>query len=333
MFHILITGGSGYIGNELVGQLVDRGEYVSCLDNLTTGNIEKVTYQGTRKEKNYSLYIGDIRNKDSLDELFKRSKPDVVVHMAAHSVIKNGEDNPRSFYSNNVTGGLNVLSAMVANGVKNIVFISSGSVYGDAPHPFWEEASCNPINVYGETKLVLENAIRRYARAYDIGYMILRLFNVAGASSNTFESHNPETHLVPRVVESIISGRAFEVHGEQHETSDGTSIRDFIHVSDAADIIIKAIYGMNYCSNSRRSSTICNVGSGKPVSILDVIQCAEKIAGKNLKITVSRDRRPGDPYSLLCNTKRMESFHWKASKTLEEIVKSDFEYRSVVPPV
>lgn len=228
---VLVTGGAGYIGSHTVAELLDRGEEVVVVDSLETGHADAVL-GGT-------LHVGDIRDKAFLEGVFQQHKFDAVIHFAAYSLVGESMSNPAKYYDNNVHGTQVLLEVMQQFGVKRIVFSSTAATYGEPERtPIEETFATSPTNVYGETKLTMERMMRWFDEVHGIRYVSLRYFNAAGAheSGRIGEDHQPETHLVPIVLETALGKRSeIAVFGSDYPTHDGTCIRDYIHVSDLAD--------------------------------------------------------------------------------------------------
>lgn len=294
MSKILVLGGAGYIGSHTVCQLIDEGYDVIIADNLETGHRSAVHQRA-------KLYLGDIRDSSFLDQLFKTEKIDAVVHFAAYSLVGESMTNPLKYYDNNVCGTRVLLSSMVANGVDKIVFSSSAATYGEPKSiPILESDPTEPTNAYGATKLAMEQMFKWTSLAHGIRYTSLRYFNACGAhpSGKIGEDHNPETHLIPIVLQAANGTRPeICVFGTDYDTKDGTCVRDYIHVCDLAQAHVKAV---RYLLNGGQSD-IFNLGNGVGFTVGEVIKVAEEIVGQEIP-TVLSERRAGDPAVLVASS-------------------------------
>ena len=252
---ILVCGGAGYIGSHAVRQLIDRNEEVIIVDNLETGHEDAIHPQA-------KFYKVDIRNEEELDNVFTENKIDEVIHFAANSLVGESMTNPLKYYNNNVHGTEVLLKVMIKHDVKKIVFSSTAATYGEPKNiPILESDLTNPTNAYGETKLAMEKMMKWADVSHGVKYISLRYFNVAGAheSGEIGEDHNPETHLIPLILQVPLGKREFiSIFGDDYDTHDGTCIRDYIHVTDLADAHILAVHKLRDGSDSN----IYNLGSG-----------------------------------------------------------------------
>lgn len=319
MAKILIVGGAGYIGSINVKLFLDKGFDVVVVDNLNTGHISSV-------DKRAKFYNLDIRKKDELAKILKDEKVDAVVHFAALSLVGVSMTDPLAYFDNNVYGMITLLQAMQETGVNKIVFSSSAATYGEQDNmPLSEESPTQPTSVYGETKLMMETIMKWCDKCIGIKYVSLRYFNAAGASSDgeLGEDHNPETHLIPLILQVPLNKRDhISVYGNDYPTRDGTCIRDYIHVEDLASAHVKAI---EYLLQGKESN-IFNLGTGNGQSVNEMIVTSEKIVGKPIKKEYV-DRRPGDPAVLVAsNKKAKEVLGWDNTKTLEDIISSAYKF-------
>lgn len=319
MAKILIVGGAGYIGSINVKLFLDKGFDVVVVDNLNTGHISSV-------DKRAKFYNLDIRKKDELAKILKDEKVDAVVHFAALSLVGVSMTDPLAYFDNNVYGMITLLQAMQETGVNKIVFSSSAATYGEQENmPLSEESPTQPTSVYGETKLMMETIMKWCDKCIGIKYVSLRYFNAAGASSDgeLGEDHNPETHLIPLILQVPLNKRDhISVYGNDYPTRDGTCIRDYIHVEDLASAHVKAI---EYLLQGKESN-IFNLGTGNGQSVNEMIVTSEKIVGKPIKKEYV-DRRPGDPAVLVAsNKKAKEVLGWDNTKTLEDIISSAYKF-------
>lgn len=321
---VLVTGGAGYIGSHTVAELLDRGEEVVVVDSLETGHADAVL-GGT-------LHVGDIRDKAFLEGVFKQHTFDAVIHFAAYSLVGESMINPAKYYDNNVHGTQVLLEVMQQFGVKRIVFSSTAATYGEPERtPIEETFATNPTNVYGETKLTMERMMRWFDQVHGIRYVSLRYFNAAGAheSGRIGEDHQPETHLVPIVLETALGKRSeISVFGSDYPTNDGTCIRDYIHVSDLADAHLLAV---DYLRKDG-ASEIFNLGSGNGFSVLEVIRTAERVTGLTIP-TALRERRAGDPAVLIASAGKAKAvLGWQPKRdNMEKIIESAWRWHQAHP--
>ena len=290
---ILVTGGAGYIGSHTVKALQQKGYQVVVLDNLKYGHKEIVEDVLGAK-----LIVGDIKNRSLLDDIFGTHSISAVIHFAAYAYVGESVSNPAKYYENNVMGTLNLLQAMLAASVKNIIFSSTCATYGVPDTvPIEEQQPQAPINPYGNTKLVVEQMLKDFDVAYDLKSVIFRYFNAAGADPEGLlgEDHDPETHLIPLVLMAALGKRdSISIFGTDYPTADGSCIRDYIHVSDLAQA---HVLGLEYLLESETSG-IFNLGNGNGFSVKEVIETAREVTGREIK-AVECDRRPGDPPALV----------------------------------
>ena len=297
MKNILVTGGAGYIGSHIGKKLAEAGYNVIVLDNLSKGHREAVL-RG-------KLIVGDLADMDLLDRIMKEEEIAGVIHLAADSPVGESMEKPGKYYRNNVANGLNLLEAMVNNGVKYIVFSSTAAVYGEPEEiPITEEHPTNPENTYGESKLFFEKMLKRYDEIHGLKYVSLRYFNAAGAdlSGQIGEAHDPETHLIPIVLQKALGIRdKLYIFGDDYPTKDGTCIRDYIHVEDLADAHILAVEALVKGMESR----VYNLGNGEGYSVKEVIEVAEEVVGKEIDAEIA-ERRPGDPAVLVASLNKIK---------------------------
>lgn len=312
---VLVTGGAGYIGSHTVKYLLQNNYNVVVVDNLVYGHKEAVL------TKNFEQI--DLADKPALDKVFKKYKIDAVIHFAAYTYVGESAIYPQKYYWNNVVNTLNLLDVMLENGVKNIVFSSTCATYGNPQYtPIDEKHPQSPINVYGKTKLMMEQIMMDYEAAYGLKYAALRYFNASGADiqGELGESHDPETHLIPLVLKAI-KGEIpqITVFGTDYETPDGTCIRDYIHVEDLANAHMLAVEKLL----KENKSQCINLGTGIGTSVKEIIQAAEYITGKKVPV-VYGERRIGDPAKLFAsNEKAKEILNWYPKYTdIHEIIKT-----------
>jgi UDP-glucose 4-epimerase len=311
--NILVTGGAGYIGGTVALRLLSAGHNVLIYDNFCHGHRDLVP-AGTR------LVEGDIADRDRLERIFHEEKIDGVMHFAA--LIEAGESmkHPEIYFRNNTASTLSLLQAMLAAGVNRLVFSSTAAVYGEPERtPIEETAPLAPTNAYGESKLLVEQMLIWINRIHGLRYASLRYFNVAGAVEGRGEAHEPESHLIPLILDVALGRRqSIKIFGQDYPTPDGTCVRDYVHVGDLADAHILAFEAL-----ATRSRLIYNLGNGKGFSVREVIDSARRVTGHPIPV-VEEPRRPGDPAVLVASSKKiMEELGWKPQySALDDIVRS-----------
>ena len=299
MNKILVLGGAGYIGSHTVFELLDEGFEVIVADNLETGHRRAV-------HPNAKLYVGDIRDKAFLDSIFISEQIEAVVHFAAYSIVGESMTNPLKYYENNLGGTQVLLSSMVENKVSKIVFSSSAATYGEPKSiPILESDPTEPTNTYGATKLAMEQMFKWTSLAHGITYTSLRYFNACGAhpSGDIGEDHNPETHLIPIILQAANGTRPeIQVFGTDYDTKDGTCVRDYVHVCDLAQAHVKAV---RYLLDGGKSD-IFNLGNGVGFTVNEVIATAEEVVGNKIP-TILSERRAGDPATLVASSDKAKT--------------------------
>jgi UDP-glucose 4-epimerase len=300
--NILITGGAGYIGSHIVEQLVKKNINVIIIDNLKTGYKKLIN-------KKANFIKSNINNKKLLIKTINRYNIDSIIHLAAYLNVSEAENNKKKYYKNNVTGTKILLEATKETTVKNIIFSSSCSVYGNVKGAVSENKKTNPQGYYAYTKFKGEELIKKYSKKYGYNFGILRYFNVAGASPSGLigEIESSHGHLIKNIaIQSLKIKPKLDIYGNDYETRDGTCIRDYIHVSDLADIHIKSL---DYLNKNKKSFTL-NCGYGKGYSVKNIVDIFKKIK-KKLKVNL-RDRRLGDVAQVYANTKNFfKILKWK----------------------
>lgn len=290
---VLVLGGAGYIGSHTVYALIEQGYDVVIVDNLQTG-FKKLIHPQAR------FYQGDVRDKDFLSNVFDLEEIEGVIHFCANSLVGVSMQEPLEYYNNNLYGMVCLLEVMKNHRVKHIVFSSTAAVYGEPKNiPIFEDDPTHPTNPYGETKLAMEKLMHWCDQAYGITWVALRYFNACGAHENGLigELHNPETHLIPLVLQTALKIReTIKVFGSDYDTPDGTCIRDYIHVNDLADAHIKAL---NYLHEGHKSE-IFNLGNGTGYSVMEIINATKAITKLPIHVTMDQ-RRAGDPARLVAN--------------------------------
>lgn len=300
---ILVTGGAGYIGSHTVAELLETDENVVVLDNLQKGHRDAVL--------GGAFYEGDLRDDGFLDKVFGENDIEAVIHFAADSLVGESVTDPLKYYNNNMVSTLRLLTKMKEYGVRKIVFSSTAATYGEPENtPILESDRTLPTNPYGETKLSVEKALKWADNAYGIKYVSLRYFNAAGAhkSGRIGEDHNPESHLIPIILQAALGKRdAIQIFGSDYDTPDGTCVRDYIHVTDLAQAHILALNSLR----KGRDSAIYNLGNGKGFSVREVVDLARKVTGINIKETAA-PRRAGDPAVLVASSEKIQrELHWR----------------------
>ena len=323
---ILVTGGAGYIGSHCVMALLNKGYNVVIFDNLSTGHKEIV--DTLKKYGNVSFYEGDLLNIKDLELLFQQTNIDAVIHFAAFSQVGESVKDPQKYYINNVCGTINLLKTMLDNDVKKIVFSSTAATYGEPQYiPIDENHPQNPINPYGQTKLIIEKIMDDYDKAYGLRSVRLRYFNVAGADSENRigEWHEPETHLIPNILKStFISGKTFEMYGTDYDTKDGTCVRDYINVEDLAEAHILALDYLNQGG----ATNYFNLGTNDGNTVKEVFNICEKVTEQSIDIKIM-PRREGDPASLVAdNSKAKKILKWIPEKDLTHSIKTAYEWET-----
>lgn len=313
--NILVTGGAGYIGSHVVRALLRDGHCVVVYDNLSTGHSSLVLGN--------NLVVADVRDRHTLASHLKGV--DAVMHLAAHAYVGESVYKPRTYFDNNVVGGLTLLEAALDCGIKQIVFSSTCAVFGvPARLPIAEDAPRQPINPYGVSKLFLEHALEAFGRANQLQFVVLRYFNAAGAdeSGEIGEAHDPEPHLIPRVLDSLCDGQEVDVYGTDYPTPDGTCVRDYVHVSDIAEAHLLALQYLR----ADGESTAVNLGTGRGYSVKEIIQEVERVTCRSV-LTRSCPRRAGDPPSLFADSTRAgQLLGWKPKRSLSDIVETAWKW-------
>ena len=322
---ILVLGGAGYIGSHTALELIKCGYDVVVVDSLVTGY--KNAIPSTAR-----FYQGDIRDFNFLDGVFQKEDIDAVIHFAAFSLVGESVSNPLKYYDNNLYGTKVLLDAMVKNRVDKIVFSSTAATYGEPENiPILESDSACPTNPYGETKLAMEKMFKWTAAAHGIRYVSLRYFNACGAdvSGTIGEAHNPESHLIPLILQVPNGQReSISIFGIDYDTPDGTCIRDYIHVTDLAQAHILAV---KYLDNGGKSD-IFNLGNGVGYSVREVIETARKITGHVIP-AVETERRAGDPARLVASSEKARNvLGWNPiHASLDEIIETAWNWHKNHP--
>lgn len=325
---ILVTGGAGYIGSHCVVELLKRGENVVVFDNLSTGHIETIErLQKIAKNGQLKFIKGDLKSCEDLKQLFDMVKIDAVIHFAALSQVEQSMREPYLYFQNNVSGTINLLDAMVKHGVKYIIYSSSAAVYGSPKNiPIVETDEKKPINPYGLTKFTSEMILKDYDERNGIKSMALRYFNVAGANPDglTGEWHEPETHLIPKILKSIKgeNGSEFCIFGDNYPTQDGTCVRDYIDVND---LISAHLLALEYLKNNNQSN-VFNVGTENGASVKEIFEACKEVTKKEVSYKIC-ERRAGDPPKLCADTNKIRNFlKWKPHYSIHESIKNAWKW-------
>ena len=323
---VLVTGGAGYIGSHCVKILNNQGYSTVVVDNLVKGHEQSLKISSAK------FYNGDVGDRNFMNQIFRENKIDGIMHFAAYSLVAESQEKPYEYYKNNVAGTIELLNCVVENGVKYIVFSSTAATYGVPKNvPIFEDDEQNPINTYGETKLAIEKMLDHFEEAYGVKYIALRYFNVAGAykTGEIGEDHNPETHLIPIILQ-VANGKRdiFQLCGSDYNTPDGTNIRDYVHIEDLIDAHIKAFEYLK----RENTSNYFNLGSNGGYSNFEILNAARKVTGHQIPIEII-ERRSGDPDILIASSEKAEQIlGWKRKyPTIESIIESAWKWHKNNP--
>jgi len=317
---LLIPGGAGYIGSHMVRYAQEHGHEVVVLDDFSTGHEWAV--------KDCEILRVNLLDQDKLSKLLKRRYFDGVVHFAAKSLVGESLKKPDLYYRNNVVGTLNLVNEMLNNNVNNLVFSSTAAIFGNpVTDKIAEDHPKNPINPYGRSKLMVESMLKDICSANDFNATCLRYFNAAGAheSGEIGESHEPETHLIPNVLEAALSNEInLNVFGDDYPTPDGTCVRDYVHVTDLAQAHLLGFEYMQY----NKGFSAFNLGNGNGFSVLDVLASCRRVTKVDIKFNIV-DRRPGDPVALVANSaEAFKTLLWKPkAKSLDIIIENAWKWQ------
>ncbi len=320
---ILVTGGAGYIGSVTVELLREKGESVVVLDNLVYGHRAAV-------DENVPFYQGNIGDKDLVKRIVREHAVDACIHFAAYAYVGESVTDPAKYYENNTSQTNQLLNALVEAGVRRVVFSSTCATYGTPQRiPMDEMHPQSPVNPYGWSKFMSERILESYDTAYNLKFAALRYFNAAGATARCGEHHDPETHLIPNVLAAANGELPFvSVFGDDYDTPDGTCIRDYIHVADLGDAHLRAL---EFLQNGGDSTHI-NLGNGLGFSVLEVIEAARKVSGKNIEVKIE-PKRAGDPSRLIADARKAsEVLGWKPKyANLETIIRTAWDWKQAHP--
>jgi UDP-glucose 4-epimerase len=319
---ILVTGGAGYVGSACLRHLVAQGHEAVAYDNLAEGHPSAVG--GAR------FVEGDIADTEKVTGVLQDMDAEAVMHFAAATYVGESVTNPEYHYRNNIAGTLSLLNAMRAAGVERMLFSSTCATYGNSPEvPMNEEAPQDPCSPYARTKLAVEWMIRDFSHAYGLGFTLLRYFNAAGASEDGRfgEYHNPETHLIPIVLQTLLGQReSVSVYGNDYPTPDGTCIRDYIHIDDLASAHLLAIE-----KTTPRTQEVFNVGTGSGQSVMEIIDACEAVTGKKVPWEAA-PRRPGDPPALVADPTKLRSrLGWEPRHTIRDTIATAWRWHESHP--
>ena len=316
---IFVVGGAGYIGSVCAELLLDEGHEVAIFDNLIEGHRGAV-------DSRARFIKGELADRKQIETALSSVQPDAVMHFAANALVGESMQNPSKYFRNNICNGLNLLDAMVATGVRRIVFSSTCAIFGPPDRvPIDETAQPRPISPYGESKIGFEKILRWYDDIHGVKFVCLRYFNASGASENFGEDHRPETHLIPAVLQAALGERpGVGIYGTDYDTPDGTCIRDYIHILDLAQAHILAIgAGGGGCYN---------LGTGGGSSVREVIECCRKITGRKID-AIEKPRRPGDPPRLIASSDKIKKERgWHPQfQSLDAIIESAWKWHQKFP--
>ena len=311
---VFVAGGAGYIGSACTEYLLDRGYEVTVFDDLITGHIEAV-------DPRAKFIKANLADRENLKKVVKEGNYDAIMHFAAFSLVGESMKNPSKYFNNNLANAINLADAAVEGGVKTFVFSSTAATFGEPKEiPIREDAPQLPINPYGESKLCFEKVLNWYSKIYGLKYAALRYFNAAGATEKYGEDHNPETHLIPILLQ-VAQGKREKamLFGDDYDTPDGTCIRDYIHILDLAQAHEKALYAPK--------SGHYNLGTGSGLSVMQILEAARKVTGHPIPADVV-PRRPGDPPRLIADsTRARQELGWKPQfENAEAIIASVWKW-------
>jgi UDP-glucose 4-epimerase len=323
MSNILVTGGAGYIGSQVVRELLRQNRQPVVFDNLQTGH--------RTAAKGVFFIEGDLSDQKKLKEAFQSHPIEAVMHFAADCSVGESIQNPTKYFNNNVKNSIHLVEIMEAFNIRKFIFSSSAAVYGEPNTvPIREDHPCHPMNPYGETKWIFEKILQAYHEAGKLDFFSLRYFNAAGADPDGKfgEDHSPETHLIPLVIKAALDETSVSIFGTDYPTPDGTCIRDYIHITDLAHAHLLALKKLEH----EGISGIYNLGNGNGFSVREVIETVRRISGRKVA-SVDTARRPGDPARLVASSKKIrEELEWVPSfPDLETIVETAWKWHKNHP--
>jgi len=315
---ILVTGGAGYIGSVTVEELRQKGEDVVVIDNLVYGHRSAIS-------RSIPFYKGSIGDQDLVKTILDEHPISSCMHFSAYAYVGESVEKPNKYYENNVIQTINLLDVLISNGVKQFVFSSTCATYGEPQYlPIDEDHPQSPTSPYGWSKFMVERILESYDEAFELKFVSLRYFNACGATATLGEKHDPETHLIPLIIETAQGKRdCIVIFGDDYPTPDGTAIRDYIHVSDLSQAHILALQHLH----SGKKSEFINLGNGEGYSVKDVIETARKVTGNQIK-SETAPRRAGDPSELIADaSKAKRVLNWKPKHSkLEDIIETAWNW-------
>ena len=323
--NVLVVGGAGYIGSHCVRQLVAAGHRPVVLDNLVFGHRSAVCAE-------IPFYDTDLGNQKIVGQILREESIELVMHFAAFAYVGESVTEPRKYYDNNFVATLRLLEAMLDNGVKKFVFSSTCATYGEPLSlPIVETLPQAPINPYGQTKLDVENCLKSFAHAYGLSFAAFRYFNAAGAAEDGTigEDHQPETHLIPLVVDAATGRRDhIKIFGTDYDTPDGTCLRDYVHVDDLSRAHIAAFEKLEISG----ASHFYNLGTGRPSSVRDIIDAVEAVTGLRVPV-IEHDRRAGDPPALYADSSKAQNeLGWEIKfSEVKDIIETAWRWHQARP--
>ncbi len=318
---LFVTGGAGYIGSAVAEELIAQGHEVTVFDSLVTGYRQAVP-EGAR------FIQGDLLDGGALEKALTTEKLDAILHFAAFIEAGESMQNPGKYFHNNLEGSLHLIEAVHRAGIPKFVFSSSAGVYQTSDTALDEDSPLGPQNTYGQTKLMVEQALNRYQQIHGLRYAALRYFNASGALARRGEAHQPESHLIPLTLQVALGQRkSISIYGTDYPTPDGTCIRDYIHIADLVSAHVLALNALG-----QKEILVCNIGSGEGYSVREIIATARQVTGQTIP-AVESPRRQGDPPRLVASPARIQrELGWRAEhSSLEEIISSAWEWHSSHP--
>ena len=321
---ILITGAAGYIGSHTALKFLQNNFDLVLFDSLENGHIETIDFLKT--QGNVFFEKGDLKNLEEINQIFDKYEIDAVIHFAGYIQVEESVKNPEKYYRNNVVGSLNLLKAMINHNVKKIVFSSTCATYGEPQYvPIDENHPQNPVNPYGQTKLIIENMMKDFDTAYDLKSIKLRYFNVIGCDekSRIGEWHIPETHIIPNILKACTGEeKEFKIFGNDYNTPDGTCIRDYVNVNDLAEAHLLAY---DYLKKENKSD-VFNLGTENGISVKEIFDTCEKVLGKKIPVKYA-EKRKGDTEKLYANSMKAKTIlGWKPKYTLKDSIETAYNW-------
>lgn len=321
---ILITGAAGYIGSHTALKFLQNNFDLVLFDSLENGHIETIDFLKT--QGNVFFEKGDLKNLEEINQIFDKYEIDAVIHFAGYIQVEESVKNPEKYYRNNIVGSLNLLKAMINHNVKKIVFSSTCATYGEPQYiPLDENHPQNPVNPYGQTKLIIENIMKDFDTAYGLKSIKLRYFNVIGCDekSRIGEWHIPETHIIPNILKACTGAeKEFKIYGNDYNTPDGTCIRDYVNVNDLAEAHLLAY---DYLKKENKSD-VFNLGTENGISVKEIFDTCEKVLGKKIPVKYA-EKRKGDTEKLYANSMKAKTIlGWKPKYTLKDSIETAYNW-------